>query len=87
MGQGETGNPVWAPKGGQIAFTRCCADGCAVMLVAATGGSSRRIGDCEFRSGGQMAWACYASATGFTHRNGWQSPGTIRLITWSDNKV
>ena len=86
-GPGRDENPAWAPKGGQIAFTRRGADGCAVMLVAATGGSSRRVGDCEFRSAGQMAWSRDASAVTFAHRNGWESPGQIVLINLSDNKL
>ena len=86
-GPGRDENPVWAPKGGQIAFTRRGADGCAVMLVAATGGGEHRIGDCEFRSAGQMAWSRDGSAITFAHRNSWESPGQIVLTNLADNKV
>lgn len=86
-GPGKDDNPSWAPKGGQIAFTRHGVDGCAVMLVAATGGLARRIGDCEFRSDGQMAWSRDGSAVTYAHRNSWESPGQIVLLNLADNQV
>jgi Tol biopolymer transport system component len=85
-GSGLDGNPLWAPKGGQIAFTRRGPEGCAVMSIAASGGPVRQLGDCEFRSAGQMAWSRDGSALTFAHRTSWEAAGQVVLVNLADGK-
>lgn len=47
--------PAWSPDGRQIAFLRSEAKRCRIMLVAATGGAPREIGDC-LPGAAEVAW-------------------------------
>ncbi len=85
-GDGHDENPVWAPKGGLIAFTRRGNDGCGVMVIGAHGENPRRVGDCEFRTAGQMAWGRDGSALAYVHRSAWSAPGQVVLVNLSDGK-
>ncbi len=38
--------PAWSPNGREIAFMRATADSCELMLIPATGGAPRGLGDC-----------------------------------------
>jgi Tol biopolymer transport system component len=86
-GPGRDENPVWSPKGNLIAFTRRGTDGCAVMVMAAAGGPARRLADCDFRTAGQLAWVRDGSALLISHRNAWEAPGQILLVSIADQKV
>jgi Tol biopolymer transport system component/DNA-binding winged helix-turn-helix (wHTH) protein len=39
--------PVWSPDGHKLAFIRRGAQGCSVLVVAASGGGKRHVGSCE----------------------------------------
>lgn len=47
--------PAWSPDGREIAFLRRVDDGCRVMLMPATGGTPREIGDC-LAGAADIAW-------------------------------
>ncbi len=86
-GPGRDENPAWAPKGGLIAFTRRSAEGCAILVVGAAGGTPRALGQCEFRTAGQMAWLRDGSALVLGHRGAWDAPGQIVSVTLADGKL
>lgn len=48
-------SPAWAPDGRQIAFLRSEDARCRILLVAATGGTPREIGDC-LPGAAEVAW-------------------------------
>ncbi|TXH66124.1 MAG: hypothetical protein E6Q88_12655 [Lysobacteraceae bacterium] len=48
--------PAWSPNGHEIAFQRRTATHCTIMLMAATGGSEREIGECLDGEAHQIAW-------------------------------
>ena len=47
--------PAWSPDGREIAFLRRVDDNCRVMLMPATGGTPREIGDC-LAGAADIAW-------------------------------
>jgi DNA-binding winged helix-turn-helix (wHTH) protein/Tol biopolymer transport system component len=48
--------PAWSPDGRQIAFIRENKQRCSVMLIPATGGSAREVGDCLGGTNHRLAW-------------------------------
>lgn len=50
-------NPVWSPTGRDIAFVRMGpGDGCAIMLIPASGGDPRRISGCRVNMDARVGW-------------------------------
>ncbi len=48
--------PAWSPDGRQIAFIRENKTRCSVMLIPASGGSAREIGECLGGSNHRLGW-------------------------------
>jgi Tol biopolymer transport system component/DNA-binding winged helix-turn-helix (wHTH) protein len=48
--------PVWSPDGRHIAFIRENEQRCSIMLIPATGGGARDIGECLGGSGHRINW-------------------------------
>lgn len=49
--------PVWSRDGREIAFVRSSPRDCTIMVVAASGGEERKVGDCYLRSFSLFDWA------------------------------
>jgi Tol biopolymer transport system component/DNA-binding winged helix-turn-helix (wHTH) protein len=48
--------PAWSPDGRQIAFIRENTQRCSVMLIPATGGSAREVGECLGGTNHRLGW-------------------------------
>ncbi len=48
--------PAWSPDGRQIAFIRENKQRCSVMLIPATGGGAREVGECLGGSNHRLGW-------------------------------
>lgn len=49
-------SPAWSPDGRQIAFVRATVKRCALMLIPATGGSARELGECIGGNSHPIRW-------------------------------
>lgn len=49
-------SPAWSPDGRQIAFVRTTEARCALMLIPATGGSARELGECIGGNSHPIRW-------------------------------